>query len=571
MNHDTAGWARRRQRTTLASILLPGAALSAAAAVGVVAAATAAPAPQRAQLEPSVLTALSTAGDVPVIVALSPSPPDEPAGAAVPFASDDADGGALDIDAARIAAGQARVLSALAPGDFRPTHRYRHIPALAGRITRTGLAALSDHPDVVAIALDRPIEVYLDESVPFIGADKVHRQGIQGTGVRVAVLDTGTDTGGLDLRDAIVAEACFVTPASLCPPAPHVSEDSDGHGTSVAGIVASRGRQAPKGVAPAADIVSIKLIEERNNAAESATLAAFDWILDRDDVDVMNMSFGGGAYEGVCDTADANTRSLSEAVARLRAKGVVPVAASGNDGSQTKMGAPACIAGVVSVGAVQDYETAGGADAKIADFTNRNATLDLLAPGTGIKVAGLGSRLQTNFSGTSAAAPHVAGAVALLRQAAPWAGPDVLEDVLKRTGGRPTLRYGTTTISTIRVDAALRELQKITPTATAAGGTPTPTPSPSPTGTASRPPASATPTATISLTPPAVTPSPRTPSATPVPPTAPTTPTQARATTDTPTPPTTATPVPATTTPPGPGTATAAPTWRVYLPLSRRT
>jgi subtilisin family serine protease len=340
--------------------------------------------------------------------------------------------------------------------------------------------------------------------VPFIGADKLRRSGISGKGVTVAVLDTGIDPDHLDLRAALKEEKCFLTPSSYCPPEPHVAEDSDGHGTHVSGIVASRGRRSSYGVAPEADIIAVKLIEARNNAAGTALVAALDWAITRDDIDVINMSFGSGGYEGHCDTANAYTKSIARAFETLRSQGVMSVGASGNDGSSTKIIAPACVSHVISVGAVED-----GRDSKVADFTNRNDTLDMLAPGVDIESAHLSGRLKV-MQGTSMAAPHVAGAIALLLSAHRWADPHTIEVVLKSTGGRPTIRYGQKTISTIKVDAALRQLDQLQPI---------PSPSAPPSATPSVPPYTATPSLTPSATATATasatdTASPRTPSPT---------------------------------------------------------
>jgi subtilisin family serine protease len=386
-------------------------------------------------------------------------------------------------------AAQEAALRRLPPGSFELTRRFKHVPALAGRLSEGGLSALAAIPEVTAVAVDPRLELYLAESVPFIGADVLHRRHrITGKGVTVAVLDTGTDTNNIDLRDAIVDEACIIDPPTLCPAPPHVSEDIDGHGTAVAGIIASRGRQSSDGVAPAVSIVSVKALEERNNAVGSALVAALDWVLDRGDVAVVNMSLGGGGYSDYCDDASAYTKSLAAVIKRLNASGTVVIAASGNKGSTTLVGSPACIRGAVSVGAVQDFADNADFDPKLAQFTNRNATLDLLAPGVGVVAPSIRGQ-PSSFGGTSAAAPHVAGAAALLMEAAPWAAPDLIVELLKEHGKRPHLRYGRLTIRTIDVKAAYDALRRITPTAT--GSAP---PSPSATPTASEPVETATPT-----------------------------------------------------------------------------
>ncbi|MCB9176126.1 MAG: S8 family serine peptidase [Caldilineae bacterium] len=125
----------------------------------------------------------------------------------------------------------------------------------------------------------------------------------------------------------------------------------------------------------------------------------------------------------------------------------------------------------------------------MADFTNRGPNLDLLAPGVAIVSDGLRGGVDTK-SGTSMASPHVAGAFALLMAEAPWASPDLLEQVLKENGQRPTVRLGGNEAVTIKVDAALTALLRLVPTATLEPPSPTPAP---PTATSA--PATATPTA----------------------------------------------------------------------------
>ncbi len=392
-----------------------------------------------------------------------------------------------------IAAVQEKVAAAVPDSDLHITHRYEHLPAMAGVITREGLHKLGQLQEVVAVGSDPDLELYLSSSVPYIGADRVRRSGITGKGQVVAVLDTGIDTDHLDLRDALKAQACFLTPESYCPAPPNVAEDNDGHGTHVAGIVASRGKRSSYGVAPGAEIVAIKLVEERNNAAGAGFAAALDWIIDRDDIDVVSMSFGSGAYEGYCDDENAYTKTLAAAFEKIVGKGIAVVAASGNDGSSTKLAAPACLRDVISVGAIEDGE---GSDAQVAQFTNRNETLDLLAPGVSVEADFLSGR-TASMGGTSQAAPHVAGAFALVREAVTWADTSTILSALKETGGRPTVRYGTLTISTIKVDAAIRELERNQPTVEP---TAVPSDTPTPTLTASATP-SASPTSTATASP----------------------------------------------------------------------
>ncbi len=429
---------------------------------------------------------------------------------------------------------QRRLLAALG-ADFALARRFEAIGAVVGTISAAGLdrLAASGIPGL-SVAADPAIHAYLDESVPFTGADRLKRQSVTGKGIRVVVMDTGVDVDHIDLKDAIVDQICTLVPKDRCGPAGKVADDKDGHGTHVAGTIAGRGKKAGFGMAPGAEIVALKFLETRNTGAGSDMLEALDLLLKRDDIHIINMSLGTNLlYEGSCNQADAYTKALTQAFGKLRAKGVVSVAASGNDGSPTKMGAPACIDDVVSVGAVEI-----GADAKLASFTNRSVTLDLLAPGVDIDAPVPGNGIGSK-QGTSMAAPHVAGALALLMQAVPWARQDALEAVLKENGQRPTTNVGGNSVSSIKVDKALTALKALTPTATQ----------------------SSPPTATVTPVPPSATPT-ASPTEAPLP-TASFTPTSG---------PDTATPQPsrepsATATPRPP---TAEPSGAIYLPLLRR-
>lgn len=394
-------------------------------------------------------------------------------------------------DDAAIARAQARALSALGEG-FAVTHRYSHVPALAGWLRSHALARLDAVPGLVAVSLDPELHALLDDSTKFIGSDTLRRRGTIGKGVNVAVIDTGVDAGNLDLRDAVVAQLCTLMPRDRCGEADNLAKDIDGHGTHVAGIVASRGKRAGFGVASGAGIIAVKFLEERATGAGSNMIDALNLLLGREDVKVINMSLGSTLlFDGDCDDVDAYHRALSAAFGRLRDAGVVSVAASGNDSALTKLASPACIKSVVSVGAMDD------ATRDVAGFTNRGANLDLLAPGFEIVSVGLRGGTETK-SGTSMAAPHVAGAFAILMAEAPWAPVDLLEQILKENGQRPTIRLGGNEAPTIKVDTALSALNRIVPSATPEEPTATPlppsaTPQPaSPTPTDSPP--SATPT-----------------------------------------------------------------------------
>jgi subtilisin family serine protease len=371
----------------------------------------------------------------------------------VTFEGDDLSLTDLGARAAAISARREAVLDQIGPEEFRVTDTFANISAVGGHVTYEGLKKLARDYRVKRIDLDITGQMALAESTDLVHARDVQAQGITGQGVAVAVLDTGIDSDHPDLQDDIVAQQCFCTNAdgSGCCPGGRTeasgaggAEDEQGHGTHVAGVISSGGRVAPRGMAPDADIVAVRVLD-KTGAAATATqlLKAFDWILStQPSVKVVNASLTFGSFSGPCDQADAFTQALAQAVGALRARGTLTVASAGNAANKSQIGAPACIAGAIAVGAVYDGNvgtisfgcTDGSTKAdKVACFSNSSTALDLLAPGAAISSSGMGGGVA-GFAGTSQAAPHVAGALALMLQAKSSATADQLEGALKSSG-----------------------------------------------------------------------------------------------------------------------------------------
>jgi subtilisin family serine protease len=328
-----------------------------------------------------------------------------------------------------------------------------HGPAFAAEIDRAELERLSRDPRVRAISIDRGGEGALMESVPLIGADLVHAQGFDGKGVTVAVLDSGIDATSPDFAGRIAAQRCFcdnLDGSGCCPngdvmqSGSGAARDDNGHGTHVSGIVAGNGATAPRGVAPGARIVAVKVLDE-NRAFRSFTqiYRALEWIAnERPDVKVINMSFGSWSVfkPSECET-DAIAIGMHDVIATLRSRGVLIAASSGNQSSIVGTTLPACMGDVLGIGATYDApanpqpvcETAAAQD-DMACFTNSSDAIDLVAPGAVITAAARGGGFTT-MSGTSMAAPHVAGALALMQQvSAGTITADQSETILKTTG-----------------------------------------------------------------------------------------------------------------------------------------
>jgi hypothetical protein len=288
---------------------------------------------------------------------------------------------------------------------------------------------------------------------------------VSGIGATIAVIDTGIEADHPDVVDALVHEECFCSAGRIgdrdrpncCPggtahaSGPGSAASADSHGPHVAGIVLSRGRVAPTGVAPGALLVAVRVLDARNQGFVSDWIAALDWIAaERFDVRVINMSLVSNVvYAGDCGRqcggamGCAANELLADVIEQLRDRGTLLFAAAGNAGRLNQMSAPACVAPTVAVGAVD-------ANDAVAGFSNTSSELDLIAPGVDIVSDGLGGQRE-QMSGTSMASPHAAGAAALLLSARPGLGADDIERILRSTGV-PVLD-GRTQRTTPRVDA----------------------------------------------------------------------------------------------------------------------
>ncbi|MFF2330554.1 MULTISPECIES: S8 family serine peptidase [unclassified Streptomyces] len=280
-----------------------------------------------------------------------------------------------------------------------------------------GTTARARAEGIGRVWLDGRVRATLDRSVPQIGADRAHRAGITGKGTRVAVLDTGYDRDHPDLKGAVVASQDFTGDGM---------QDMQGHGTHVSSIIAgsgaaSGGRYA--GVAPDAELVEGKVLDNDGYGYDSWILAGMQWAVDQD-AEVVNMSLGS-------TVASDGTDPLSAAVDKLSAEhGTLFVIAAGNSGDRT-ISAPGAADAALTVGSV----TKSG---EMSSFSSRGPRQgrpavkpEITGPGSDIVAARAAGTLAdaavteryASLSGTSMASPHVAGAAALLAQRHPdWSG-----------------------------------------------------------------------------------------------------------------------------------------------------
>ena len=321
-----------------------------------------------------------------------------------------------------------QTLTALSAESLAVEYDYSHLPMSTWRLqSSAALEALLEQPGVKAVYSDVKLKHMLSQSLPLIRQPETTAQGGSGTGVAVAVLDTGVDY-------ARAAFGSCAAPGGSCKVAfaqdfaPNDSAlDADGHGTNVAATVL--------GVAPGVRIAALDVFE--NDLASSADIiAAINWAIANQatyNIVAMNLSLGGGSAASPC-ASDA----FATPIANAKAAGILSAVAAGNSAFKTALSSPACVPAAVSVGAVYDSamgrmawsnctDAATQAD-QITCFSNSASFLTLLAPGALITAAGI------TQGGTSQAAPHVAGAIAVLRAAYPSESVDATIGRLSGTG-----------------------------------------------------------------------------------------------------------------------------------------
>jgi hypothetical protein len=325
---------------------------------------------------------------------------------------------------------------------FESEFRYRRaMKGFAGTLSRGQVRALRNDPDVAYVAPDRRLQA--SSLVPVAAGDTVPT-GVRriaaattttvehASGVGVAVLDTGVD---LDHPDLDVSNgANCVTPGAS-------ADDDDGHGTHVAGTIAARNDgSGVTGVAPGTKIWAVKVLDETGDGTTSSIICGLEWVKANAaarNIKVANMSLGGlGDAVEPCATTDD---PLHRAVCAVTAADVLSVVAAGNSSWEFDHGSapdlPAAYPEVLTVTAMSDSDgrsgslgpsSCGEADDVRATFSNFASTPagdahTIAAPGVCIGSTWPGGGSAT-ASGTSMAAPHMAGIAALCESHAGWAG-----------------------------------------------------------------------------------------------------------------------------------------------------
>ncbi|MGW4463837.1 S8 family serine peptidase [Micromonospora sp. NPDC004704] len=327
------------------------------------------------------------------------------------------------------------------------------ITAGEGVAARSGGGRLALAGGIAKVWLDGKVEAALADSTAQIGAPEVWKSGNTGKGVDVAVLDSGIDATHPDFAGQIAAAESFVPGETV--------KDVFGHGTHVASTIAGTGAASDgkeKGVAPGARLHVGKVLNDNNSGQESWIISGMEWAVRDQRARVVNMSLGADPTDGT-DPMSVALNELSEET------GALFVVAAGNTGpSPYTIGTPGAADAALTVGAVDGADTLAYFSSQGPRVGDKALKPDLTAPGVGILAARSqysdGEGLYRFGDGTSMAAPHVAGAAALLAAQHPDFTAKQLKEALVSTtratpqvspfqGGNGRLDIAATTAATV--------------------------------------------------------------------------------------------------------------------------
>ena len=283
-------------------------------------------------------------------------------------------------------------------------HQPINFNILIAEIDALALEELKSKEGILAVYDDRPVKILLADPIPSINTEK-ENFGLTGANKKICVIDTGIDYTHPDLKNNYAGGIDIIND-DLDP------YDDNGHGTIVSGVIT--------GIAPGAKIISVKALDKNGVGYESDLIKAIDYCISQN-TDIISISVRGRQHNYYCDNDDPIINAANAAVE----KGIIIVAATGNDGLRNASISPACIRKVISVAATDKQ-------GNVWNNSNINGFFtDIFAPGvTSTTKIGGG---YTSAAGTHMAAPYVAGAIALLLEKENMSPQDI-EYRLRTTG-----------------------------------------------------------------------------------------------------------------------------------------
>lgn len=281
-------------------------------------------------------------------------------------------------------------------------HTFKIIPAISADMDKTEVEKLSSDQNILSIEIDKKIQIQDLEfdntwGVTRVGATTTQSNGINGTGIKVAVLDTGIDYNHPELVGEYSGGYNFVD-GNTNP------MDDNGHGTHVAGtIAAAHNSFGVVGVSPNVKIYALKVLDGTGVGYASSIISALDWAI-ANGIQITNNSYGSASDLGT---------TVNDAFQKAEQAGILSIAAAGNSGT--------CVGDTDTVEYPAEYSSVVAVAASNSNdnrpcFSSTGSKVELTAPGINITSAKLGGGYII-FNGTSMAAPHVTGVAALVAQA----------------------------------------------------------------------------------------------------------------------------------------------------------
>jgi minor extracellular protease Epr len=289
----------------------------------------------------------------------------------------------------------------------RITYQFDSIPAYSALLTANEIEVLRSLPTIETISKDQSVAITQTQSIDWgheaIGVPKMFRASLTGKNIKIAILDTGIDGTHPDLH--VAGGMNFIENNSNY-------KDDNGHGTHVAGIIASLNNDiGTLGVAPNSSIYALKFLDSKGEGSTTDLANAIDWSIEHK-MDILNMSF-----------ASDSDPIISELLNKAYQNNILLVGAAGNEGIPS-VAFPASNRNVIAVGAINNRK-------QLAYFSNTGPKIEVTAPGVGVRSTYINNQYKY-LDGTSMATPYVSGYLALLIEKYPTKANREIRSMLQK-------------------------------------------------------------------------------------------------------------------------------------------